>query len=238
MNSIRRFPILACFLAGVVLLGMLCSPLRAEKPVALVGGDAYGHSEVKALIEQVLRQLPDVVYEECGDFLEAESFSGYRLVVLAGENSSRAYTHEEARRIEEYLRQGGRILLIRQAPSLFPVLGEASDPKAYYPFGKTVYIQGGVESAVEQPDAKILAGALPGDARPFWLKGNVLLRGQDWEPLIAADGSILVGQKELESGRVFYVGSELFRLRGQAGEHGAGDLEGWIAILKNILSGQ
>lgn len=210
---------------------------RAELPVGLVAGDGYGRSEVKSLIESVFNsELPNVVYEDCGEFLTPEEFSKYRMVVLAGGNSIRSYTSEETAQIEDYVRKGGRLLLINQSPKMFSLADGQVDRDSSYLFGRSYFRRDNPECTIYQPDSPLLAGALKENPAPFWLQANVLLKNPDWENIIGSDDFILVGQRAIENGKVYYAGTELFRILKRSREQNVADAEGWVAILKNILS--
>lgn len=210
--------------------------LQADPLIGLVGGDGYGRTEVQSIIRNVLeRELPQEVYEDCGEFLAPEDFSKYRLVVLAGPHSDRSYTSEEVGRIEDYIRQGGNLLLINQSPKMFPVV-EDKDQDSSYLFGRSYYLRDNPTASVFQPDADMLQGAFVQGSNPSWLQGTVMLKGPEWESFVGKDDFILVGRRSLEKGRVYYLGSELFRLLQADKNNGTADAEGWVKILTNVLS--
>jgi hypothetical protein len=219
---------LACILAAV-------SSIHASQSIALVAGDGYGRSEVQSLIRHVLTtELPDVAYEECGAFLAPADFSKYRMVVLAGLNSERRYTVEETRQIENYIRQGGNLLLINQSAKMLPIV-ENSDRDGSYLFGRSYYLRDNPTASVLQRDADILQGAFESGDQPSWLQGNVMIKSSEWDSLIGLENHVLVGRKTLDQGRVIYMGSELFRLMGNQKKEGGTDVKGWVRILTNIL---
>jgi len=221
-------PGLALFLAGVALI-------QASQPIALVPGDGYGRSETKSLIQNVLnRELPEVDYEDCGEFLAPAEYSKYRMVVLAGPNSERPYTLEEVNQIEDYIRQGGNLLLINQSPKMFPIV-ENNDRDSSHLFGRSYYMRDNPTASVLQREAEILQGAFEFGDEPSWLQGNVMVKSGDWDSFLGTDDYVLVGQKTLDKGRVYYMGSELFRLMGNQKKEGGTDVEGWVRILTNIL---
>jgi len=231
-----NFRFLSVIVMGISLSWGFPGSAHADQAIGLVAGNGYGRSEVQSIIRNVLdRELPQVVYEECGDYLSPEDYSKYRMVVLAGPNSDRPYTAEEVAKIEDYIRRGGNLLLINQSPKMFPVVeGRAGDSSCL--FGRSYYLRNNPNAFVLQPDAEILQGAFEHGENPSWLQGNVMLKGPDWDAFIGLKDFILVGQLTLEKGHVYYLGSELFRLQSNEKKTGGSDVEGWIRILKNILS--
>lgn len=220
---------------GFALFLVWVAPAWADRPIALVG-EGYGRIEVKSIIEHVLNgMLPQMTYEDCGEFLEASEFPKYRLVVIAGMNATRTYTSDETVQIENYVRQGGKLLLIHQAPKMFSVTDANKSRDAAYLFGRSYYIREAQEASVFQPEAKILEGAFEQVSQPRWLWGNVRLKSPEWESYVGLDDYILVGRRAMDAGVAYYLGSELFRLLSlEKSEPGSG-AEGWARILKNIF---
>lgn len=223
-----------------ILAAFLCLlPLAANaaEKIALAG-EGYGRTEVKSIIEYVLhRELSSVDYEDQGDFLPAEEFEKYSMVILAGMPPERAYTVEESMKIYEYVENGGRLLLIHQAPKMFSIAEGRKDED--FAFGRSYYIrdtESVPENTVNRPDSPLLAGAFEAAKQPFWLRGNVMLKSMEWENLIGSEAFILVGHRDIGKGKAYYAGSELFRLLIRAKTDGSPDVEGWIQILKNMIS--
>lgn len=222
------------FFAGVRLHG--ADPLS----VALVG-DGYGKYEVEAIAKNVLNQLEDVCsYQIVEGKLDPESFRQYGLVVLA--RTVEPYNPAETKMIEEYLSDGGKLVLINVAPrSLFIVdrgPGEASKrmQSASFLFGSTLFEDGGQRASVFQPESPLLKDVLAEGEDPLWLTGTVFLPNPNWENLIGSNQNILVGKTQVGKGTAYFLGSELFRLIKSAKDEGRpDDVQGWIQIFKNIL---
>lgn len=225
-------PFLRCVVVSllVTFLGISVSLCQADERIALAG-QGYGRTEAQSIINVVFhRDLQSVPYEDVGEFLSADDYRNFGMVVLAGMDAERAYTIEESEKIRDYVEGGGRLVLIRQAPKLFP-----DGTKGGFLFGPSFYVREGAECEVRQPDASLLAGAIEGE-HPFWLKGNVFLKSLDWENLIGTDTYILVGERRLGQGKLYYLGSELFRLLNESKSGQQGGVEGWVQILKNIFN--
>ena len=237
----RRFAVhfssglLLCSLAFIILGGI---SLRADnRLLALVGGDSPGQSEIKSILQNViLAERPAVQHEEQMRFLEASAFARYRMVVIAG-RAERAYSAEESQVIEEYIKGGGKLLLIHEAPLSFPATTAESGHNEAFFFGRSYYRRDNPLCEILRPKDPVLSGALQGNNSPFWLHGVILLKNPEWDNLIGSGDLILVGRRKMERGEVYFLGHELFRLMANASKEGKGeDVEGWRQILKNILS--
>lgn len=208
--------------------------------VALVG-DGYGKYEVEAIAKDVMNELEDVCsYQIVEGKLDPEEFAQYGLVVLA--RTIEPYTSEETSEIEQYVNDGGKLVLINVAPrSLFIVdIGPDDGAKRMrsdsFLFGSTRFEEGGLKTNVFQPESPLLKDVFEGGGDPFWMKGTVFLPNPHWENIIGNDQNILVGQTQLGKGTVYFLGSELFRLIKTAKEEGRpDDVQGWSKILKNLV---
>lgn len=231
-----RFHILARVLLVVfVATGLLKAEVAIDGPVGFVG-DGYGKAEVKYLTERVAPEVDGLSFENCGSELPAKEFSKFRMVVIAGIEVD-TYTAEETQIIEDYVRQGGRLVLVQQAPKAFRATGGGGDRDLNYLFGRSYYLRDNPDCTVYEPENPLFAGALVEEARPFWLNATVMLRGLDWENLIGSNDYILVGRLRLGEGEAYYMGHEVFRLAKTAKEKNQEPaLLGWIQIWKNILS--
>lgn len=230
----RLWALVLCLLAGA---GTLLAAPPADGPVALVG-QGYGWTEVQSLVKYVMdRELPGVIHEAFEGRLEPEEFDRFRAVEVAGDLED-PYTTEESHRIEEYVRGGGTLILIRQAPKSFYISSDGqADRGASYLFGRSYYMRESPRSSVFNAEASLLKGAFEATPDPFWLTGNVMLKSPEWNNLIGDGDYILVGHLPVEEGNVYFLGSELFRVLSQAkSEHLEQESEGWIRILKNALS--
>jgi hypothetical protein len=229
----------ACWIG---LFALTAHSYASDKPIGLVSGTSYGRSEVKSLVRNVLqRELPDAIYEECGEKLAPEDFHNYRLVILAGSNEE-SYTPEQSSVIEQYLKEGGKILLIGQAAKNIRVEDDGIDRASAYLLGRSFYAREGADCQVLAGNHKLLDGVFDESPTPFWLNGSVMLRSPDWECLIGATDKsgeiILVGVREIGSGKAYFVGSESFRMESQAKSNSVPleDFNAWVRLLKNILS--
>lgn len=232
-------------MAAVLSSALLLGPMTATRalgappsdgPVALVG-EGYGVAEAKAVAERVLdMELPALIHESVEGRLPAEDFGKYRAVVVTGALTE-PYNVEESLRIDNYVREGGRLILIQQAPKNFRVEDvEMKDRDSSYLFGRSYYKRQGPICAVNNASAPLLQGAFEESPDPFWLEGNVMVRGSEWENLIGTDEFVLVGELSRGHGKVYYFGHELFRLISRAKRDGKEpEVTGWVRMLTNAL---
>jgi hypothetical protein len=218
---------------------LFCAILTAASlPADVIGmaGKGYGAAEIKAIAQNVLdRDLSSLTYEMGGDFLPAEDFQKYKMVVLAGDNDEQSYSAEDIEKIQAYVENGGRLLLIHQAPKMFSM--QRGTRAEVFAFGRSYYMREIPESSVREPGSPLLAGAFDSIPQPFWLRGNILLKSPDWDNLVGTDEFILVGHRPLGKGHLYYAGSELFRILKAAKDSQEPDAAlGWIQILKNIFT--
>ncbi len=226
---------------GIFLLGMMgifaMGVVRADKlPIALVG-DGYGEMEIKHLIKNVFDiELVSELYENRGANLPASEFANYRLVIIAGMLSEFTYSAEDTHTIAEYVRNGGRLLMIQQAPKNFTVSEDGVDRGDNYIFGRSYYQRDGVECMLLDANSPLLEGVFDAFPEPFWLNGSVLLKSLEWTSLVGNENFILVGAREMEKGKVYYLGHESFRLTSKAKQEGLEDqVQGWFRLIVNII---
>jgi hypothetical protein len=209
--------------------------------VALVSGDGFGRTEVKVLAQKVFDQeLPDVDYHLSGEFLPAEEFKNFNMVVLAGSNAERPYTPEESAMIDDYVQNGGRLLLIQQAPKNLRFLEGGIDRDNAYLYGRSYFRRDGIDCIVNVPEDPLLEGVFEETDRPFWLNASVLLRNDagNWIALLGHEDYLLAGYREVGAGRLYYLGHETFRILGQTGQEHEADVRSWVRLLKNFIRAQ
>lgn len=198
-------------------------------PIALVG-DSYGVHEVTSITRNILDH-EDWVFEARGRFLPVEEFEKYALVVIAT-SQERPYTSKEHDAIKRYLEQGGRLLLIQQAP-----LHMADAVSAGAQYGWLGMNQRSVKIPPE--DAIIAKDPILGEmtGRPSWIAygqgvGNL---AEDVAPLMGDGTNAIIARRDVGKGRVYYLGSEVFRLRAAKSPH-LQDSDSYLAIIRNILA--
>ncbi len=202
------------------------------KPLALVG-DAYGKYDVVSITRNILDHA-DWVFESRGSFLPAEEFSRYALVVIC-HSQSRPYTEEEQGAIRRYLEQGGRLLLMHSAPKA--MAGEESAAALHDWLGMKA---GGIRSATITQAASedpVMKGVLREDGSlPTWSAGKqgVSSFEGDVEVLMGNEQVALAARRKVGKGMVYYLGSELFRLRLPKSVDRA-DSPHYIALIRNII---
>jgi hypothetical protein len=226
-------------LRGILLLVWLLSPLSAlfgqeGKPIALVG-DSYGSHEVTSIIRNILDH-EDWLFEQRGTFLPAEEFKNYSIVVIA-HAQERPYTAQEHALIREYLENGGRVLLIQQAPK------SLADDLSAGAFFKWFGMKQSRIREIDPAEAviandKVLAGVIAAEgARPSWISGDqgVDKLADDIEVLIGAPDRALVARRKVGRGEVYFLGNELFRLRLPRSKHVA-DSDSYVTLVRNVLA--
>lgn len=230
--------------SGVLSFGMMASALAGDREIAFAG-EGFGAAEVKSILVNVVGRVPDALqYVEFGSEIPVEEFQKFGVVVLATKVAA-AYTAEQAQVMEAYVRQGGRVLLIHQAYRSIMEPGETEGMRGKGEFphfeswlgkGRSYYVKAGLECAVNLPDDPLLAGVLKKNPAPVWLNGHIFLRNPEFENLIGMDDYILVGRKRVGSGTVYYLGSELFRMKLPQYKEKHADAVSWGQLIENILT--
>lgn len=210
----------------------LTSSAKDALPIALVG-DSYGIHEVTSITRNILDR-EDWIFETRGRFLPAEEFEKYALIVIST-SQERPYTAEEHRIIRKYLEQGGRLLLIQQAPRHMADAGSAD--ALYEWLGMK---QQGIKSLAPEEAMIAQDPVLLGiTGRPSWIAGEqgVGNLADDVQVLIGSGtgDQALVARRVVGQGRVYYLGHEVFRLRGAKSPH-LQDSDSYLALIRNILA--
>jgi len=209
------------------------APLR-DKPIALVG-ESYGRHDVRSIIRNILDR-EDWHFEERGGFLPPEEFSNYSVVVIA-HSQERPFTSAENARVREYLQNGGNILLLNQAPRRM-VDAESKDAGRDWMGFEVDRIQPIDPGSANLANDRVLEGVVaPDGARPSWIGG--LLGARDLEPdvemLIGGETGTLALRRRVGDGTVYFLGSELFRLRLPSSPHQP-DSDSYVRLIRNILA--
>ncbi len=215
--------------------GLLKAEVAIEGPVGFVG-DGYGRHEVEYLTKRVATEVAGLSFEDCGTELAAKDFANFRMVVIAG-LGEQTYSEEDSQIVEDYIRKGGRLVLVQQTPKGFLATDGGGAENFNFLFGRSSFFRDGSDCTIYEPENPLLVGAFAEVAHPFWLNASVMLKGLDWENLIGNNDDVLVGRLRMGEGQVYYMGHEIFRLAKTAKEEGQEPaLLGWIQIWKNILS--
>ncbi|MCC7518995.1 MAG: hypothetical protein IT578_07415 [Verrucomicrobiae bacterium] len=210
------------------------------KPVALVGA-SYGRYERKAIANNVLlaSKEREILFEDRGDEFPVDDLERYSLVIVATAVTTPLDAAGFAK-LETWVRGGGHLLLIRQAPNA--MMGAAASSKTppfeWAGFRRAQSFQSPEEVEVLEGGHRILKGVfdeadLRSEKKPQWMAApNVLaVPFADMENLIGNPRGCLVGMTPVGKGWVAFLGSEFFRLRAAKS-----DADGsWCRLLRNLV---
>ncbi|MFV0338681.1 MAG: hypothetical protein ACK5LK_10630 [Chthoniobacterales bacterium] len=220
----------------VFFLAVVMHPAKARavenKPIALVGA-SYGKYDTTSITRNIL-DASDWVFENRDGLLPVNEWSRYSLVIIA-HSQKRPYTVEEQAQIEQYLKDGGRLLLLNQAPR--SMADDESAEAQYEWLGmKQRKILAHDPEEISLGNDAVLKG-VAGEKRPSWLTGDqgVSELSADVEVLIGSGNTALVAKRVVGNGVVYYLGPELFRLRLPRSPYVA-DSDSYVRLIRNIIS--
>ena len=208
------------------------APQGTGKPVALVA-DSYGKHDVTSIIRTIF-DYEDWHFENRGTFLPADEFSKYSLVIVSHAQSA-PYSAEDHRRIEAYLNEGGRILLIGSAPKSMYEKETQRDARAWIGFDirRTRPEEAGAATLASDP----LLEGVPVTPPPSWITEPLVatrLEG-DATVLVGTPDSALIAKRNVGKGAVYFMGSQPFRLRAAKSPHQK-DSASYIRVVRNIIA--
>jgi hypothetical protein len=222
-----------CFPTGVT-SGKVDGVALEAKPVALVG-DSYGRHDVRS-IQRNIFDREDWHFEERGGFLSPEEFGDYSMVVIA-HSQERPFTTEEHGLIKQYLEKGGNLLLLNQAPRR--IVDEESKEAGREWMGFDAERIKPIDPAnAHISEDPILKDVAEEDGpRPSWIGGEFGAR--QWDPdvevLLGGESGALALHRRVGDGSVYFLGSELFRLRLPSSPHQP-DSGSYVRLIRNILA--
>ena len=232
--ALTKLAFLALAFLGSSGISFAQSEAPPGRPIALVG-DNYGRYDVTSISRNILEK-EDWVYEDKGRFLPAAEFSKYSLVIIA-QSQERPYNEEELNQIEAYLKAGGHLLLLNQAPR--SMADETSELALRQFLGMDTHkIQGVAPDDAEIAKSPLLLGVVSSEGpRPSWIGGThgATNLESDVEVLIGGNDSALVARRQVGKGWVCFLGSELFRLRA-AGSSDREDSGSYVTLIRNIIA--
>ncbi|MCD6360478.1 MAG: hypothetical protein J7M38_06375 [Armatimonadetes bacterium] len=143
----------------------------AAGPVALVGG-GYGRYVRNSTIKKVLLPL-EVAYEDFGESMDWSRAGEFSLIIIAHGNDALRAGGDPNGPLEAYVRAGGHVLLIAEAPA--SLLGARDLSACPWIGARTlVHDRGAPRAAVAAPDHPWLQG-VRADRDYYWLHGSQLL---------------------------------------------------------------
>lgn len=229
------FVLLTLLLAAAVPAGAAEPPLR--KPIGLAC-TSYGIHDVQSLIRNVLSVSADkqCLFEELGGTVPVAALDRYSLIVIAY-GLDHPLTPEESQAFAEYVRGGGHVLLIGQAP---PVLARTIGYTnlTWTGISRIQANRGCMTGTVSQADAPWLHGVFTNPVAPAWLTGGqvaVPTPGGMRAVIGTPAGAALFGVHEVGRGWVVYLGHELFRMRGEDSPLRP-DSPSWLRLIDNIVA--
>lgn len=223
------------FLCAVIALCVGVFSLTSRELAAQEFVAVAGKTESRSIMNNMLdTEASSITIEVFEDGLPAADFSKYELVILAP-TIEYAYSPEDCGVIEEFVLQGGRLLLIQQAPKKLRITEDNQDRVSDYLFGRSYYYKDRISCMVLEAEDRLLKGVLDANPEPEWLTADVLLNNPEFETLIGNDGRILVGRMKKGKGTVYYVGHELFRMQLVQRPERHADAGSWKTLLANII---
>lgn len=177
---------------------LIVAALPAPAQVALVGG-GYGQYNRNSLIKKVLLPM-DAVYEDFGETMDFATLGDYALVIIAhGDEALTAGQEGVGEAFEAYVREGGHVLLIGNAPTA--LLGERNlSEHPWIGAEAWVYARNAEPATVRAPEHPWLAHLDP-QADYYWLDwAQRLSRPTTAEVLIGADDAIFLARNDYGEG--------------------------------------
>jgi len=212
----------SCLVAAVISLSAItCLAAVERKPVALAGA-SYGIYEKKAIVEGILK--PNKIgYEDKGSWIEPAEFSRYSLVILAtkvqkpDKEASSAWTAEDIRAIDAYLKSGGHLMIVQHAlmePGGGWPKGLRSDKFPFFGAGRFGYLRKPIEGRVLDRDSPYTR-FLDKDTYSWTTYNIAAFNLKTARPLVGAgegpNRSAGIFVNAVGDGKVFFIGMELFR---------------------------
>ncbi len=188
--------------AGLMVAALAVTlPARAQT-VALVGG-GYGQYVRNSLIKKVLLPM-DVPYEDLGERMDFATLGDYALVIVAHGDEALVEGQEGVgAALEDYVRAGGHVLLIGNAPDA--LLGRDLSGQPWIGADAWVYLREQPPAAIATPEHPWLAHLDPA-AQYFWLTWSQFLRGPTTaRVLIGSDDAIFMSRNDFGAGWTVFL---------------------------------
>jgi len=194
---------------AALMVGLIVStalPACAQQ-VALVGG-SYGQYVRNSIIKKVLLPM-DVIYEDLGESMDFARLGDYSLVIVAhGDEKLTEGQEGVGAAFEEYVRGGGHVLLIGNAPDA--LVGRDLSGQPWIGAESWVYLREEPAAAITAPEHPWLEHLDPA-AEYFWLSWTQRLRGPTTaQVLIGSEDAIFLSRNDYGEGWAVFLARALF----------------------------
>jgi hypothetical protein len=192
-------------LATLLLWSALSRAQDVSKPILLMG-TGYSEHERKALIKDLL-EPNELTFEDGDEFTSAELWKSYSLVIVT--HGLPALNEREIGWIQEYVKEGGRLLLTG------PVLSSLRDVKAADRdwLGAEGYrVARGEEFVVTDEGKKLVPDAATAKAIFGPANSYAPARLTTAQPLVSKGESVVLFRNTYGKGEVWFAGLEYFRI--------------------------
>lgn len=207
--------------------------MAANRPI-LTFASGRGISDCKTIVRE-LHANAETQWEivEGGEWVEADEFRNYSCVIISAldEGKTRPWTQEEIEKIQAWVAEGGRLLLIGASPALLSESG--TNLTALEPLlGARQLTKAAQQSIWMNQDAEF--SALSAEAE--WMSGGgTALRNLTHLKTIAGWGGkspgALCGSATIDRGKVLYLGVSPSRL------NNSGELSSLMSIITTFIQG-
>lgn len=219
------------FIAAASMGWLTTIPVPANQPVGIFGSGS-GANDAAHIGQHVLQDPTDdtrhYAFENAGAWIDPTNFSNYSMVVacrLAGEGS-RPWTREELPIIEDYLREGGILVLMGTAVN---TLGRGRNLNRIQHLLGAGYFSDGSSGEILAPDHFLMEGV---ELDHFnWRAGGSLTDLQGAVALVGEPEKASLTWTPIGKGGILFVGQEFFRVRSRSQEESAA----LTRVLHNVL---
>jgi hypothetical protein len=202
----------------IIMLGIaicLCTILSLNAGKVGILGHSYGRYDVKLIINRVLvSKGGTVLYENLKTTVPVDRLKDFSLIIVCTA-TSKALTADEMKKLQEYVTNGGHLILIQAAPRVL-VGGWGPLKKGALKWAGIKYIEfhkKGLQTTVLKSDSELLKGAKMSPAPPWLKAGYTCQPTPEMQNIIGTKKYSQVGITTVGKGWVAYLGHELFRLR-------------------------
>lgn len=210
----------AAWLAAGVAAALALQPAAAAKPVGFFGSGS-GATDASNIIQRVLmdpENLPHYNFDNAGAWIEPADYRNFSVVIACrlGGAGSRPWSDDEIPVVEDYLRDGGILVLIGTAAN---TLGRGRNLNRIAHLIGAAYFADGTEGEILDPGHPLLEGVELDAFTPSG--GGSLTRLQGTVPLVGGPEKAAIAWTPVGEGGILFIGREFFRVRQTSPEEGA-----------------